>query len=166
MTPVNLPIAAAGVSIGIIATAVLDLWALLLDRALGVPITNWGHVGRWVAGMPSGTYRHESIGNSPAVVGERFIGWSTHYLIGIVYAFIYLLGLSAMSRMPSVMSAAIFGVATVFAPWLILQPGLGLGFFASRAPRPNLARTLNVAAHLVFGFGLYAGWQLVALFAG
>lgn len=163
MATMNWPIAVATLSVGMIATATLDLWAWLLKRAFGVPITNWGHVGRWFLGMRSGTYRRQSIAASPAAAFERTVGWSAHYLVGVTYAVAYLVALSALSRAPSVHSAALFGILTVLAPWLILQPGLGLGFFASRTPKPNLTRVLNILAHLVFGLGLYLGWRLVAL---
>lgn len=151
------------VSVGIVATAMLDLWALLLNRMLGLPATNWGHVGRWVAGIPWGFYRAAPIAACPAVSFERSIGWTFHYLIGIAYAWIYLGILDVASMVASLGSAALFGLATVLAPWLILQPGLGIGFFASRAPKPNLTRALNVLAHLVFGVGLFVGWQVISL---
>jgi hypothetical protein len=61
----------------------------------------------------------------------------------------------------SLLSGLAFGVATVLAPWFILQPGLGLGFFASRAPNPNRTRLLNLLNHAVFGITLYAAWRLL-----
>jgi hypothetical protein len=163
MSSTYLPEALRILATGIAATAILDIWSLTLNRAFGLPITDWGHVGRWVAGLPSGDFRHTSIAAAPDVARERFIGWSTHYLIGVVYAAGYLIALAAMSRTPSFASAMIFGLATVFAPWLILQPGLGVGYFASKAPRPHVTRTLNLVSHLIFGAGLYFGWRIATL---
>lgn len=163
MTSMSLPGAAGLLIIGVIATAILDLWALVLNRLFALPITNWGHVGRWVAGLPTGTVRHSSIGAATAVPYERALGWSTHYLIGVIYAVVYLLILSALGQTPGVFSAALFGIATVLAPWLILQPGLGMGSFARNTPKPNRTRTLNLIAHLVFGLGLYIGWRTMPL---
>jgi hypothetical protein len=148
---------------GIVATVALDLWALLLHRSLALPMTNWGHVGRWVFGLREAIYRDKPIGATEAVSLERTIGWTTHYVIGAAYACVYLAILAVLAQPPGVRSALSFGLATVLAPWLILQPGLGVGFFASRAARPNLTRTLNVLAHLVFGIGLYLGWRLMSL---
>ena len=162
MTWTNTPDALEIVFAGAVATALLDLWSLSLNRVLGFPATNWGHVGRWVAGLPSGSFRHASIAEVPHIAWERVIGWSTHYLIGIVYAVLYLLVLAAVSSAPSVHSAALFGVGTVLMPWLILQPGIGLGYFATRARKPSLTRLLNLLSHLVFGVGLYVGVTMTA----
>ena len=46
---------------GIGATAVIDLWAIARRRLLGLPAPNYGLVGRWLAHMPRGRFRHESI---------------------------------------------------------------------------------------------------------
>jgi hypothetical protein len=43
-----------------------------------------------------------------------------------------------------------------------MQPALGQGVMASRAPNPAAVRAVNVSVHLVFGLGLYLGdfvWQ-------
>ncbi len=165
MTSMNLPLAITSLSTGIIATVILDLWALTLNRLFGLPVTNWGRVGRWVAGLLPGSYRQDTISAPPAMACDQVIGWSTHYLVGITYAAIYLVGLNLLSRTPDPTSALLFGIATVLAPWLILQPGLGLGYFGSRTPKPKLTRTLNLVSHSVFGFGLFIGWRLVSLVA-
>ncbi len=145
------------------ATALLDLWALTLNRVFRLPATNWGHVGRWVASLPGPYYRSEPIAAAPAVRFERGIGWVTHYVIGIIYAVMYFGIVALLSSRPGIHTALAFGLATVVAPWFILQPGLGLGFMASRAPRPNLVRSLNLLAHLIFGFGLFIGWRITVL---
>lgn len=160
MTSIYLSQAVKILVVGVVATAVLDLWALALGRIFGLPTTHWGHVGRWVAGLRSGAFQHASIAAVPEVAHERAIGWTTHYLIGVVYAALYLGLLAATSQAPSVLSGALFGVATVAAPWLILQPGLGAGYFARNTPRPNKTRALNLMSHLVFGSGLYLGFLL------
>lgn len=150
--------------VGVFATAMLDLWSLTLNRALGAPITNWDYVGRWISGLlTSGTLRHAAIAAVPPAAHERLLGWSTHYVVGVIYAALYLGVLAALNATPSVSSAGVFGLITVLAPWLILQPGLGIGYFATRAPRPNLTRALNLLSHLVFGIGLYLGWVVVTL---
>jgi hypothetical protein len=149
--------------IGVFATATLDLWAMILNRVLNIPVTNWSYVGRWVSGLPSVVYRDEPIAAAPAVPYERTLGWLTHYFTGITYGAAYLFLLGAASREPSAYSAIMFGVATVFAPWLILQPGLGMGFFASHTSRPSITRALNIVSHSIFGLGLYSGWRVLAL---
>jgi hypothetical protein len=46
-------------------------------------------------------------------------------------------------------------VGTVVAPYFILQPAMGLGIAARRAPNPAMARLHSLVTHVVFGFGLY-----------
>ena len=48
--------------IGVGATLVMDLWALLLKRAFAVRSLNYCLVGRWLRYMPEGTFEHPSIG--------------------------------------------------------------------------------------------------------
>ena len=146
--------------IGVGATAVMDLWAIARKRLLGTPPPNYGLVGRWLAYMPRGRFRHDSIAAAEPVHGERLIGWSAHYLIGIAYAAI-LLGVWGLEwvRHPTIGPALIVGIGTVAAPFLVMQPGMGAGIAASRTPRPAAARVQSLVTHAIFGLGLYvAGW--------
>ena len=52
-------------------------------------------------------------------------------------------------------------MVTVLAAWLLLQPGLGAGWFASRAPNPMKVRALNIIGHTVFALGLYGTALLI-----
>lgn len=147
---------------GVTATAVLDLWALSANRAFKWPVTDWALVGRWFSFLPRGRFRHAPISSTSSVTGEAFIGWVGHYLIGVLYALLYMVVLNWLAELPSLGSALLFGVITIFAPWLILQPGLGLGFFASATANPPVTRVINLTAHTIFGFGLYLGWLVLA----
>lgn len=142
---------------GIGATAVMDIWGYARKPLLGVAPPDYGLVGRWIAHMRNGRFRHESIAASPAVTGERLIGWTAHYLIGIAYAAV-LTGIWGMAwyRQPTLGPALIVGIATVAAPFLLMQPGMGAGIAASRTPRPGAARLQSLIMHAVFGLGLYA----------
>ncbi|QEH97897.1 DUF2938 domain-containing protein [Gluconobacter thailandicus] len=144
------------VFVGAGATAVMDLWALTQKRLLGIPSLDYAMVGRWIAGLKEGKVAHDTIGRSPPVVGEKAIGWAAHYLVGIVFAglLVALAGKDWLSApMPGI--AILVGLMTVAAPFLILQPGMGAGVAASRTPKPAVARTRSVIAHLSFGIGLY-----------
>ena len=68
------------------ATAVMDIWAAARKWLLGIPPLNYGLVGRWLAYLARGRFRHDPIAASPPVRAERLIGWSAHYLIGIAFA--------------------------------------------------------------------------------
>jgi Protein of unknown function (DUF2938) len=144
--------------IGIIATLATDIWQQLLKLVAGVPSPNWGLVGRWVAWLPRGVFVHRPITATAPVQGEVAIGWAFHYAIGIVYAAIYLAVMRfALGSRPTLVSAMLFALALLIAPWFVMQPALGLGFVAARAPHPPAMRAINVSVHAVFGIGLYLG---------
>jgi hypothetical protein len=142
--------------VGVGATVVMDLWGIARKPLIGLPPPNYGLVGRWIAGMARGKFRHDSIAASPAVRFERLIGWSAHYLIGIVFAAVLLsiCGLDWIEE-PTIVPALTVGIATLAAPFLLMQPGMGAGIAASRTPNPAAARLQSFITHAVFGLGLY-----------
>src|SRR5262245_52316356 len=116
---------------GVIATLIADVWVMLLVKLASIPRTNWGLVGRWVAGMRRGVFVHRRISDAPAVRGELTIGWLFHYAIGIAYGLLYAFWVRTMlGTGPTLVSALIFALVTLVAPWFIMQPALGLGFMA------------------------------------
>ena len=150
-------------AMGIAATALMDLWALVLHAAIGQPLPNWGLVGRWFAHLPGGKLFHKDIALAPSVPNETAIGWSAHYFIGIVYAAaLLLLAGPQWAAGPTFLPALILGIVTVGAGWFVLQPGMGAGWAASLRPNPGRIRMLNVAAHIVFAIGLFLGAKLMA----
>jgi Protein of unknown function (DUF2938) len=152
--------------IGAGATMVTDLWAIGRRRLLGVAPPDYGLVGRWLAHMAlSGRFLHERISASPAVRGERTVGWAAHYLIGILFAAL-LPGIwgEAWLHQPTIGPALLVGIGTVAAPFLLMQPGMGAGIAASRTPRPAVARLQSLVTHLIFGLGLYAAALAVCSF--
>lgn len=142
--------------VGVGATLFLDLWTLFLKVVFRVPATNYAMVGRWIGHFPRGQWVQSSIANAPAVVGEHAIGWIVHYGIGILYAGLLVLvaGLDWLS-MPTLVPALGVGVVTVAAPFFLMQPAMGFGVASSRVANPGAARLRSLAAHIVFGLGLY-----------
>lgn len=139
------------------ATVTMDLWMIARRRLLGIPLPDYGLVGRWLAHMARGRFRHERIAAAPPVAGERLLGWTAHYLIGIGFAAVLLAVWGAgWARQPTPGPALIVGIASVAAPFLIMQPGMGAGIAASRTPNPGAARIQSLVTHAVFGLGLYA----------
>jgi len=151
-----------GVLIGVFATIGMDIWAAIAKHVLRLPTAHWDLVGRWFGHLPRGTFVHQAIADAAPIRNELAIGWIAHYCTGAVYGIAYLTILEyLLSADPSLITALVFGLVTLFAPWLIMQPGMGVGVFASRAPRPNLIRLVNVSMHGVFGAGLYVAWVLI-----
>lgn len=138
------------------ATALLDLWSLARNRLGGTPLPDYGLVGRWLAYMPRGRFVHAAIAKSPPLPGEARVGWVAHYLIGVAFAggLIALAGLD-WAHDPTPGAALLFGIATVAAPFLLMQPGMGAGVAARLTPRPWAARGRSLLTHAVFGVGLY-----------
>lgn len=149
--------------IGTGATLVMDLWMLARRRLFGLAMPDYGLVGRWLAYLPRGRFTHHPIGASPPIPGERAIGWVAHYTTGITFAGL-LLGICGVewARYPTMGPALAVGLATVAAPFLVMQPGMGAGIAASRTPRPGAARAQSIITHGVFGLGLYAAGLAIA----
>jgi len=147
--------------IGILATAAMDLWQLLLRR-LRIPTMDFALLGRWLGHALKGRWMHAAIAKSPPVRGEAALGWSAHYAIGIGFAAL-LAGLAGMDwlRNPTPAPAFAFGLASVAAPWLLMQPAMGAGIASSRTATPGKNRLRSLATHLVFGAGLYLAALLI-----
>ncbi|MCI3207857.1 MULTISPECIES: DUF2938 domain-containing protein [Pandoraea] len=154
----TLGLAAQILTIGVCATVVTDLWALLLRRAFGVASLDFAMIGRWLGHMPSGRFAHTGIAKSAPVVGERGLGWAVHYLIGVGFAacLVALTGPVWLDS-PTLLPALAFGIVTVVLPFFVMQPALGAGFAAAKTPNPPQARLRSLMTHGVFGLGLYAG---------
>jgi hypothetical protein len=143
------------VAVGAGATAVMDVWLAALAR-LGVRGLDLALVGRWLGHLVRGRWSHDAIAKAPPVAHERALGWLVHYAVGVAFAalLVALFG-KAWLRDPSFMPALAIGVATVAAPWLVLHPAMGAGFFASKTPKPLSSCARSLASHAVFGAGLY-----------
>lgn len=147
--------------VGIGATAVLDAWLLLLAR-MGVATASFAMVGRWVGHFAHGQFAHAVIAKAAPVPFELGLGWLTHYLIGIAYAVLLVAAQgTGWLEQPTLLPALALGVATVAAPWFVMQPAMGSGFLASKTPAPLKNCLRNLVNHAVFGAGLYlaaAAW--------
>ena len=78
-----------GIVIGIGATLVMDLWNLFLKRTFKIQSLNYCLLGRWLCHMPSGTFRHASIGAAGQKPFECTVGWIAHYSIGVTLALVF-----------------------------------------------------------------------------
>ena len=148
--------------IGIFATIVIDLWATFSNKVLNFPRTNWAMVGRWLGHIANGKFTHQSIANAIVIKHENMLGWLFHYFIGVLYACFYVaMVLSGVESASSLLAAWFFGLITILSPWLIMQPALGVGICAIKAPKPNRVRLQNFAIHSIFGCALFYGWLAV-----
>lgn len=150
------------IAIGAGATLVMDAWLVVL-RQLGVRTASFGLIGRWVAHIFRGRWVHASIAKAEPVKGEDLLGWVVHYAIGIVFAAL-LVSITGTGwvQTPTMAPAILFGVITVAAPLLVMQPAMGSGFLASKTPTPFTNCLRSLVNHCVFGAGLYVAALAVA----
>ena len=143
-------------AIGVGATAVMDVWAVALKRFWCIPSLNLAMVGRWLGHLPRGTVTHANIAQAAPVRDEAILGWTAHYVIGVLFAAV-LLALAGQEWVqgPTFAPALLAGLVSVAAPFCILQPGMGAGLAASKTPHPGAARLRSLMAHTAFGIGLY-----------
>lgn len=162
----SVDLAMRAVLIGVGATVALDLWNVFLKRLFGIPSLSMAMLGRWFGHFLRGRFTHKNIAEALPIPGERIIGWTAHYAIGITWAAVLLaIWGPEWAHRPTLLPAIVVGLITVVAPFLIVQPAMGLGIAASKAPRPDIARLKSVASHAVYGVGLYASAVLSALLA-
>jgi uncharacterized membrane protein YagU involved in acid resistance len=144
------------IAIGIGATAIIDLWNLFLKHIFSIPLFNYCLLGRWLRHIPGGIFTHTSISAAPQKSFECTVGWIAHYIIGVVFALVFVVFTSGdwIAR-PTLLPALFYGMGTVVFPFFIMQPSFGLGMAASKTPKPTQARLKSLVTHAVFGVGLY-----------
>jgi hypothetical protein len=135
----------AAAMLGLGATLVMDGWMALRKRLFGIAAPDYALVGRWLGHMRHGRFRHDRIAASSPLRGERALGWIAHYLTGIAFAALLLaiFGTGWLDA-PTPGPALAVGIATVTAPFLLMQPGMGAGIAASRTPRPASALAAQI----------------------
>lgn len=153
----------SAILMGLGATLIFDLWAMLLEYAFKITRSNICLVGRWLRYIPEGTFKHSNIVSAPQRRGECTVGWIAHYTIGVMFAlaFVAFVGNNWL-QYPTPIPAIVFGVVTILAPFFIMQPAFGLGFAASKASNPAQARLRSLMNHIAFGVGLYLFGLLVS----
>ncbi len=156
-------LAAHAAVLGIAGSAAIDLWALSLRKAFGISSLDYRFLGRWLGHIPRGRIVHQRIAAAPPIPGERVLGWTAHYGIGIGFAAVLLLMAGgSWSDSPTILPALAVGLVTVLAPWLVMQPAFGAGFAGSKTPHPWQGRLRNLGTHTVYGLGLYASALVLA----
>jgi uncharacterized membrane protein YagU involved in acid resistance len=143
------------ITIGIGASLVMDLWNLFLKYAFSIQSLNYCLLGRWLCHMQEGTFKHASITAATQKPFECTAGWIAHYTIGVVFAFVFVLGSGDWLARPTLLPALLYGIGTVVFPFFIMQPSFGLGIAASRTTKPTQARLKSLMTHTIFGVGLY-----------
>jgi hypothetical protein len=150
--------------IGIGGAAAMDAWSFVARRAFGVRGLDYALLGRWIGHLPRGRFTHERIAAAAPVAGERLLGWTAHYAIGIAFAALLVaIWGPAWVRAPTIGPALVVGIGTVVAPWFVMQPAMGAGIAGALTPDPSATRARNLVTHAVYGLGLYVGAVALAV---
>jgi len=152
--------------VGAGSTLVLDLWVTALRAFRGWPATDWGKVGRWLMGVPSGQLVLDQENEAEPAGIERIVGWTFHYAIGLAYAALLpLVWGAAFVAHPGLVPIVLVGlVLSTLAGLCLLMPAMGAGFMASRVPERGRRIALLIVAHCVFAGAQFAwAWLLVPL---
>ena len=164
--PESLGVILRGIAIGLAGSALMDVWSAALRR-FGISTLDYRYLGRWIGHFPSGRFVHERIAASTPVAGERALGWTAHYAIGVTFAFLLLVVWGrAWLDAPTIWPALAVGIGTIVAPWFVMQPAMGAGFAASTSPNPTATRLRNLGTHAVYGLGLYAAAAVLSMLIG
>ncbi|KZN46136.1 DUF2938 domain-containing protein [Pseudoalteromonas luteoviolacea] len=141
--------------LGVGATLFMDIWSVFVKRVFNVQPLNYALVGRWLGHLLHGQLVHGSIVKAATKQHESVIGWAAHYVIGVFFAFIFILSsLWIHVSLLSSVGAIVFGALTVIFPYFIMQPCFGMGIAASKTPQPSSVRLKSLMAHVSFGVGL------------
>ncbi|RKG36263.1 DUF2938 domain-containing protein [Acinetobacter guerrae] len=146
--------------LGCSATLFMDLYNFILKKLFGIRSLDYRLVGRWLLYLPQGQLFHHTIIQTPAIKSELMLGWLVHYLIGILFAVIFIACLDQFDY-PTFLLAIGFGVFTVIIPFFLMQPCFGFGIASNQLVHPWKLRFKSLGNHIVFGLGLYLSIQLL-----
>ncbi len=151
--------------IGIGATLITDVWAFALKKIADIPSFNFCLLGRWIGHLRYGRFIHVGVAQATPQPAECFLGWTIHYVIGIVFVLMLVTLFTSPTwlHQPSFLPALWFGIGSVVFPFFMLHPALGMGVAARRTPKPWAARLKSTITHAVFGCGLYVSALLLNL---
>ena len=144
-----------GVVAGVLGTVVMDSLNHLFARTGMLLKIDMRMIGRMSVGWAHGRFRYRSPGDMEPVANEKLYGYITHYAIGVVLAFTYVLGWDLLVGGPaSPVWALVYGVATTVASHFFVLPSMGLGVFGRRSPEGIRSPLSSLANHLFYGVGI------------
>jgi hypothetical protein len=156
----------AGVPAGVLATIVMD-GAMVAASAIGGSALTSDRlgpdmIGREVADLLHGRWRHGDITREPPQRGELALGMLTHYGTGIVLTQAFLLLPRRGDARLRFAAATAFGIATAALPLLVLFPLLGYGWSGLRSGDAARLGRIMLLGHTAFGIGIALGTRRFA----
>jgi len=146
---------------GVLGTLAMDLLNHLFARVGMLVKIDVRMIGRMSAGWARGRFRYRHPDEMEQVANEMFLGYVTHYAIGVILAIPFVLGWDLfVGRPASPVWALAYGVVTTVASHFFVFPSMGLGVFGRRSPEGIRAPLSSLANHLFYGVGLAVGVAL------
>ena len=150
------------IAVGVFSCVIFDVWQRIFKLLTGIPPSNWAMVGRWLLNLiKSHQIFVKNITTVRSYDSELKIGWFFHYLVAILYAFVYFLLMNLGIVNPGVVDGLIFGVISVIVPWFFFLPALGNGILAKKTPEPIKVCSLALMMHTIFGTAIGIGFQIL-----
>ena len=151
-----------GLISGLIATILFDIYQNALNFSYGINKTRWDLVGRYFIGLKDKRYVRDNLNDDEVEKNELFLGYLIHYLIGIIYGYMYIIINIIFYNEPSILIAIIFGFLTILGSWCIMMPyAFNLGFFAKNSNDKYQLIVQGLIAHFIFGVGLFIGYSII-----
>lgn len=142
--------------IGLGATFATDCWALFL-KLFGVNSNGLLIIGTWIV--------NNVLNVDASLTQSWIIGWTTHYFLGIILAFLFVFFYKKKwLQSPKISNAILFGVITLIIPLCIVWPILGFGFAFSKTSIQSTLILKAVILHLIYGIGLFLSVKIINKF--
>lgn len=147
--------------LGVLATAIMDAIQYSRYRLFNTPWFDYRLFGR-VLILKLNAKNSSNFRSHPPVFGELALGWGLHYFIGVI------LSISAcwlvqvwQINAPIILFFITYGFVTVFLPFFVMQPLMGLGIAASKTPNPWANRLKSCVVHSIFGLSIYIAYLII-----
>lgn len=148
----------SGVIAGILGTFVMDLLNHFLSKSGLISKIDIGMIGRMAVGWTHGRFFYHHPDEIEQVDKQVFYGYVAHYLIGIGFAFPYVIGwILTIGGPVSPTWAVAYGLLTTLGSYFFIYPSMGLGAMGSRSPEGLKSPLSSLANHLFFGVGMAIG---------
>ena len=139
---------------GLIATACMDLWALIVEYLFHIPVT-WRAISRIIAHIANGSATWDNLTQLPPLPNENLYGWLFHYLVGMAYAFLYIFTCKTILKSAMTWySALLFAWSMMLFPLVFLSILMGKGLFYDHSIHQWHGLAYTFSCHTAFGLGL------------
>ncbi len=152
----------SGIIAGVLGTLVMDLLNHLFARTGMISKIDIGMIGRMAVGWIHGRFFYSHPDEIKKVDHEVFYGYIAHYIIGVGFAFPYVLGWNLFVGDPAPPAwTLVYGLITSLGSFFFIYPSMGLGVFGNRSPEGLRGPISSLANHLFFGVGMAIGILLL-----